>query len=119
METHTVDSDRLSQGKGNPPSSPYYDSKDEEIVQTDMLDIEANAYVDGEYDADERKGLVDRSEVTELTPVEAFKWNVEGDQSPCKYYFLRREFLMSSRSIKLQLMVLVYALSPRGGGLCT
>ena len=27
---------------------------------------------------------IDRSELTELTPVEAFKWNVEGDQSPCE-----------------------------------
>lgn len=25
----------------------------------------------------------DRGELTELTPVEAFKWSVEGDQSPC------------------------------------
>lgn len=26
----------------------------------------------------------DRAELTELTPVEAFTWNVEGDQSPCR-----------------------------------
>lgn len=26
----------------------------------------------------------DRAELTELTPVEAFTWNVEGDQSPCE-----------------------------------
>lgn len=24
-----------------------------------------------------------RSELTEITPVEALKWNVEGDESPC------------------------------------
>lgn len=27
----------------------------------------------------------DRAELTELTPVEAFTWNVEGDQSPCEW----------------------------------
>jgi hypothetical protein len=35
-------------------------------------------------DSDERKRLLAKVEETELTPMEAFKWNVEGDQSPCE-----------------------------------
>jgi hypothetical protein len=30
----------------------------------------------------------DRAELTELTPVEAFTWNVEGDQSPCRLIYV-------------------------------
>lgn len=30
----------------------------------------------------------DRAELTELTPVEAFKWSVEGDQSPCRLTYI-------------------------------
>ena len=34
-------------------------------------------------DSDEKKRLLEKIEETELTPMEAFKWNVDGDQSPC------------------------------------
>lgn len=40
--------------------------------------------VEGNFDDDNKHLVPDRAEATELTPVEAFKWNVEGDQSPCK-----------------------------------
>lgn len=47
----------------------------------------------------------DRAELTELTPVEAFKWSVEGDQSPCML-----------THISHQLMLIL--LSSGGCGLC-
>lgn len=43
-------------------------------------DERARASEESSYD-----GPLDRSEMVELTPMEAFKWNVEGDQSPCEY----------------------------------
>lgn len=39
--------------------------------------------VEGNFDEESKRLVADRAEATELTPVEAFKWNVEGDQSPC------------------------------------
>lgn len=48
-----------------------------QITKTKSMDPEDNQDDEGE------KMTVDRAEATELTPAEAFKWNVEGDQSPC------------------------------------
>lgn len=39
--------------------------------------------IEGNFDEESKRLLADRAEATELTPVEAFKWNVESDQSPC------------------------------------
>lgn len=50
--------------------------------------------VEGNFDEDSKRLVADRAEATELTPVEAFKWNVEGDQSPCK--------LSNARNLKAQ-----------------
>lgn len=50
----------------------------------------------------------DRAELTELTPVEAFKWSVEGDQSPCTLTYIY------SNSQQLMLTLL----SSGGCGLC-
>jgi len=43
-------------------------------------------------DSDEKKRLLSKVEETELTPMEAFKWNVEGDQSPCEWAKKHRVF---------------------------
>lgn len=44
--------------------------------------------VEGNFEDDSKRLVPDRAEATELTPVEAFKWNVEGDQSPCMPFLL-------------------------------
>ncbi len=64
------------------PSSPSDSILDEkkDVIGSTVKDIEADR--DSKED---RRNLVDRAERTELTPVEAFEWNVEGDQSPCAY----------------------------------
>lgn len=42
------------------------------------------ADLEGEgYEAEKQK-LVEKAEAVELIPNEAFTWNVDGDQSPCK-----------------------------------
>lgn len=65
-------------------SPPSYDgssggSKKDDITQATVVDVEGNT------DSESEKMIRDRAEATELTPVEAFKWNVDGDQSPCEY----------------------------------
>lgn len=63
-------------GSETPPSS-----------ETDRIDEKNTAIssdVEGNFDEEGKRLVADRAEATELTPVEAFKWNVEGDQSPCK-----------------------------------
>jgi hypothetical protein len=53
--------------------------KDPDVSETHTSDLEAeNTHLDP-------GDLLYRSDKTELTPVEAFKWSVEGDQSPCKF----------------------------------
>jgi hypothetical protein len=65
-------------GSENPPSS--------EKDRVDEKNTAVTSDVEGNFDDDSKRLVADRAEATELTPVEAFKWNVEGDQSPCKAY---------------------------------
>ena len=37
----------------------------------------------------------DRTELTELTPVEAFKWSVDGDQSPCRLTHISQKLILT------------------------
>lgn len=78
-EIHSINEiDQSSQGDGS--------SKENDISTTTRIDdIEADASCEGDADINEREKLVQLVEKKELTPVEAFKWNVEGDQSPCKH----------------------------------
>lgn len=55
----------------------------------DEKDTVATGDIEGNFEDDSKRLVPDRAEATELTPVEAFKWDVEGDQSPCKLLFLR------------------------------
>lgn len=55
------------------------DEKKDGLVQAD-----ATSDLEGNSDEESKRIALDRAEATELTPVEAFKWNVEGDQSPCE-----------------------------------
>ena len=59
------------------------ESEKKDVVRADISDIEAEAYNGGDS-ADENKLLLHQPDRTELTPAEAFKWDVHGDQSPCK-----------------------------------
>ena len=56
-------------------------AKDPNISQAPAADLESEHT---SQDPGEWLYKSDRAELTELTPVEAFKWNVEGDQSPCR-----------------------------------
>ena len=79
------------------------DSKDPAIS-------EAPGDLESEHSRQDPKDWVhkqDRGELTELTPVEAFKWSVEGDQSPCMLFYA---------SDILRVMLILF--SPRGCGLC-
>lgn len=71
-------------GDESPPAYPASvdEKKQDAITRADMVDVE------GSLDEEGKRLIADRAEATELTPVEAFKWNVEGDQSPCKSTFL-------------------------------
>lgn len=67
----------------SPPSSASDTSKasgeeKDDKANANVSDIEGN-----DVDEESKKLAPDRAEATELTPMEAFKWNVDGDQSPC------------------------------------
>lgn len=47
-------------------------------IQSYVADLEGEGY------EAEKQRLTENAEAVELTPVEAFTRNVEGDQSPCK-----------------------------------
>jgi hypothetical protein len=53
-------------------------SKRTHVSESQTPDLEA------EVRDHDPKTWSNRTERTELTPVEAFKWNVDGDQSPCR-----------------------------------
>lgn len=59
------------------PIDEKHDLKD--IIEPYVADLE-----DGDGCDAEIKRLAEKAEAVELTPVEAFKWNVDGDQSPCQ-----------------------------------
>lgn len=62
-------------GSKTPPSS--------EKDRVDEKNTVISEDIEGNSDEESKQLVADRAEATELTPVEAFKWNVEGDQSPC------------------------------------
>jgi hypothetical protein len=59
-----------------PPKRTY-------LSESQTPDLEA------EFRDHDPKAWSNRTERTELTPVEAFKWNVDGDQSPCRDIYIR------------------------------
>lgn len=70
-------------GSELPP--PAYDASSQ-VSNKDDLTKETVVDVEGASDNDSEQMIRDRAEATELTPVEAFKWNVDGDESPCQYF---------------------------------
>lgn len=70
-------------------SYPVQDSKEKDVVRTDTVDVE------GSLNNESKEFLKDRAEATELTPTEAFKWNVDGDQSPCTFRSLRTSWCIT------------------------
>lgn len=69
---------QVDSGHSSQVSSPGNGSNEKDIIQADVSDVEGN------IDTDDTKIPFCRAEKTELTPAEAFRWNVDGDQSPCK-----------------------------------
>lgn len=66
--------------------SPCDDIKEAKVAKGEVLDIESDAYVmEGEDIGDEKLVSARRAEATEMTAAEAFKMNVDGDQSPCEW----------------------------------
>lgn len=57
-------------------------AKQVDVTTTPQADLEAESNSQNQKDWLYKP---DRGEVTEITPVEAFQWNVEGDQSPCMF----------------------------------
>lgn len=51
-------------------------------IETEVQDLEADGTESGVVD--EKAKLTEDAEKKEITAVEAFQWNVDGDQSPCK-----------------------------------
>lgn len=74
--------DTLEVGSEAPP--PAYDASSDNASKKDDITKETVVDVEGNKDSETDSMIRDRAEATELTPVEAFKWNVDGDQSPCK-----------------------------------
>lgn len=58
----------------------YHDPDDKKTVETYATDLEADDSSSSEQNVSK---LLTGEERKEIVPVEAFKWNVEGDQSPC------------------------------------
>lgn len=73
--------DILQVGSESPP--PAYNISSDALKKDDLTK-ETVVDVEGNKDSETESMIRDRAEATELTPVEAFKWNVDGDQSPCK-----------------------------------
>ncbi|KAH8664211.1 small oligopeptide transporter-like protein [Xylariales sp. PMI_506] len=67
------------------PASQSVEKKEEGAKDTKDTKDAIEAYdinLEGEGFEAEKQRLIERAEAVELTAVEAFKWNVEGDQSP-------------------------------------
>ena len=58
------------------------DHKCKHPVETRATDVEADLHERTDSEADGTLPI--RSERAELTPAEALKWDVHGDQSPCQ-----------------------------------
>lgn len=71
-EPHQIELDDSVRSSAGPRPRKISQDKDVTEVQSSS-DVEA----------DEDEKALYRAEKTELTPVEAFTWNVEGDESPC------------------------------------
>jgi hypothetical protein len=87
---------------GTPPSD--LDTKDntKDNIEPYVADLEGEG-----YEAEKEK-LVHQAEAVELTPQQAFAWNVDGDQSPCEHRSLPRDEAIAHNTC-----------SPRGCRLCT
>lgn len=86
-------------------TQPDPDIKTKDNIKTYATDIEAENSSDSEHGADK---LLTGEEIKEIIPTEAFKWNVDGDQSPCRYLFISKTGTQRSNAPS----------SPRSGSLC-
>jgi hypothetical protein len=79
-EIQQVESDLTSEDGSN-----LHTNLKEKSIAEGVLDLEAESSLESQRDGDQSDGLLIRAEKIELIPVEAFKTNVDGDQSPCEY----------------------------------
>lgn len=68
-------------GDGSPPPKPDAELSNSDDLEGKGLDSQA-ADIELQY-VDEKSGFTSQSALVELTPLEALKANVDGDQSPC------------------------------------
>lgn len=76
-EIQQVPSDNSSTEKVSQTEDEKINTKD--TIEPYVADLEGEG-----YEAEKQK-LAEKAEAKELIPNEAFTWNVDGDQSPCKY----------------------------------
>jgi hypothetical protein len=79
MEIHSAQAG--SSSSQSQTSSTHSVNKTKHNVETFTTDIELDGTSDGVKDANELDNAINAKE---LIPTEALKWNVDGDQSPCK-----------------------------------
>lgn len=72
--------DNSSSEKVSPTPSSDDKGHAQDTIEPYVADLEGEGY------EAEKQRLVEVAEAVELTPVEAFKWNVDGDQSPCELH---------------------------------
>ena len=103
-ETQIMSSAAISPASAR-ETQPDPDVKMKGNIETYATDIEAENSSDSEHGADK---LLTGEEIKEIIPTEAFKWNVDGDQSPCRYLFIPETGIQKSNAPS----------SPRSGSLC-
>ncbi|KAK4233060.1 OPT oligopeptide transporter protein-domain-containing protein [Achaetomium macrosporum] len=83
MDTVQTDASEAHHGCEHTSPPPPHDPEKQAAVHRNGSDIEAAvSSSEGDNGAENDRAPLYRPEKTELTPVEAFKWNVDGDQSP-------------------------------------
>ena len=89
-------------------SSPSHlqgcDEKEKEIIT-------AKSNIEVEIPEDDSNGQLSWIDKVELTPQEALKWNVDGDQSPCGFFLE-----WPKKIVAIKQFAYIY-ISPRGGSM--
>jgi hypothetical protein len=80
IEIQQVESDLTSEDGSN-----LHTSLKEKSIAGGVLDLDAESSLESQKEGDQSDDLLIRGEKTELIPVEAFKTNIDGDQSPYEY----------------------------------
>jgi hypothetical protein len=79
-EIQQVESDLPSEDGSN-----LHTNLKEKSLTEGVVDLDAESSLESQRDGGQSDRLLKRAEKIELIPVDAFKTNVDGDQSPCEY----------------------------------